>query len=132
MWWPVLLWSAVTLRDGIGADDLIWLAGLVTAVSTICGFVWVTLVRPVRRVVASWSHFSDTWHGQPAAPGFAPVPGVPERIQRIEREVQRNGGQTLKDRVFHIDRKLDQLTEAHAEVRESVAELRGIVESKEC
>lgn len=132
MLWPWLVLAAVTLADGVGADDLIWLAGLLTAVGTVCGFVWVTLVKPVRRIVSSWARFSDTWHGTPASPGWDPVPGIPERIQRIEREVQRNGGQSLKDRVFHIDRKLDQLADSHAEVRESVAELRGIVESKEC
>ena len=32
--------AAVTFADGIGMDDLTWLAGLLTVVATIVGAVW--------------------------------------------------------------------------------------------
>lgn len=123
--------AAVTLRDGIGSEDLIWLAGLVAAVSTILGFLQVFLVRPLRRWMRTWDEFSESWHGSPARPGWDATPGIPERIQRIEREVQRNGGASLKDRVFEIDRKLDALADQkdreHAQIRASVEDLRDIL-----
>lgn len=136
MLWPWIVWAAVTLRDGVGADDLIWLAGLIAAVSTILGFLQLVLVRPLRRWMRTWDEFSESWHGAPARPGFDAIPGVPERIQRIEGEVRRNGGQSLKDRVFAIDQKLDRLAEAkdreHAAIRADLAQLHRTVESKEC
>jgi len=123
--------AAVTLRDGIGSEDLIWLAGLVTAVSTILGFLQVFLVRPLRRLMRAGEAIAEAWNGTPARPGFDAIPGIPERIQRIEREVQRNGGASLKDRVFEIDRKLDALADQkdreHAQIRASVEDLRDVL-----
>ena len=123
--------AAITLSDGVGSEDLIWLAGLVTAVSTILGFLQVFLVRPLRRLMRAGEAIAEAWNGTPARPGFDAIPGIPERIQRIEREVQRNGGASLKDRVFEIDRKLDALAEIkareHAEIRASVQDLRDIL-----
>ena len=127
----VLVWAAVTLSDGVGSEDLIWLAGLVTAASTILAFLQVFLVRPLRRLMRAGEAIAEAWNGTPARPGFDAIPGIPERIQRIEREVQRNGGASLKDRVFEIDRKLDALADQkdreHAQIRASVEDLRDVL-----
>lgn len=132
-WWPMVQEAAVTARDGIGLDDILAFIAGATAILT---FLSVWVIRPLRRLTGAIEGFLDDWGGIPARPGHDPVPGIPERIQRIEREVQRNGGQSLKDRVFAIDRKLDALAEAkereHAEIRASVEQLRTTVESKEC
>ena len=42
-----MLDAAVTFRDGIGVDDLTWLAELIAVVTTIVAAVWAML-RPVR------------------------------------------------------------------------------------
>lgn len=141
VWWPAMQDAAVTLRDGVGTEDLIFLAGLLTAVSTICGFVWWA-TKPARVAAHGWQQFWEDWSGHPAAPGRSPVPGVMERLACIDGEFQRNGGASLKDLAHSTARavaanstKLDELSAAHtadAETfRRDVADLRRTVE-QEC
>lgn len=104
MGWQMIYEAAVTMRDGIGLDDILAFIAGATAILT---FVSAWIIKPLRRAQTSLDDFMDEWRGVPARPGHDPIPGIPERLQRIEREVQRNGGQSLKDRVFEIDRKVD-------------------------
>lgn len=106
--------AAVTLRDGLGLDDLLAFIAGATAILT---FLSVWVIRPLRRAQQALEYFMDEWNGVPARPGHDAIPGIPERIQRIEREVQRNGGASLKDRVFEIDRKVDNLATQIEETR---------------
>jgi len=103
----------VTFRDGIGMDDLTWLAGLISVISVIVGAVWAML-RPIRAQLHRWEAFWDDWQGTPARPGHGEVPGVMQRLQSIDGELQRNGGSSLKDQVFATARKVDDLAEQNA------------------
>jgi hypothetical protein len=113
--------AAVTLRDGIGADDLIFAAGVVSAVMTICGFVWWA-TRPARQAAEHWHRFWDDWRGEPAAPGRSAVPGVMERLARIDGEFQRNGGASMKDLLHSTARKVDALGAEVADVKRTIHE----------
>ena len=107
------LLDAVTFRDGIGMDDLTWLAELIAVVTTIVAAVWAML-RPVRAQLHRWEDFWDDWNGTPAGPGRSAVPGVMERLQSIDGELQHNGGNSLKDQVHQVNRKVDELAEQNA------------------
>ena len=107
------LLDAVTFRDGIGMDDLTWLAELIAVVTTIVAAVWAML-RPVRAQLHRWDDFWDDWTGTPAGPGRSAVPGVMERLQSIDGELTRNGGNSLKDQVHQVNRKVDELAEQNA------------------
>ena len=108
-----MLDAAVTFRDGIGVDDLTWLAGLISAIAVIVGAVWAML-RPVRAQLHRWDDFWDDWTGTPAGPGRSAVPGVMERLQSIDGELTRNGDNSLKDQVCTNSRKLDELATQNA------------------
>ena len=108
-----MLDAAVTFRDGIGVDDLTWLAELIAVVTTIVAAVWAML-RPVRAQLHRWDDFWDDWTGTPAGPGRSAVPGVMERLQSIDGELTRNGGNSLKDQVHQVNRKVDELAEQNA------------------
>ena len=108
-----MLDAAVTFRDGIGVDDLTWLAELIAVVTTIVAAVWAML-RPVRAQLHRWDDFWDDWNGTPAGPGRSAVPGVMERLQSIDGELQHNGGNSLKDQVHQVNRKVDELAEQNA------------------
>ena len=108
-----MLDAAVTFRDGIGVDDLTWLAELIAVVTTIVAAVWAML-RPVRAQLHRWDDFWDDWTGTPAGPGRSAVPGVMERLQSIDGELQHNGGNSLKDQVHQVNRKVDELAEQNA------------------
>ena len=109
----MLTLAAVTFSDGIGMDDLTWLAGLISAVAVIVGAVWA-LLRPIRAQLHRWEAFWDDWQGTPARPGHGEVPGVMQRLQSIDGELTRNGGSSLKDQVFATARKVDDLAEQNA------------------
>ena len=108
-----MLDAAVTFRDGIGVDDLTSLAGLISVITVIVGAVWAML-RPIRTQLHRWEDFWDDWTGTPAGPGRSAVPGVMERLQSIDGELQRNGGNSLKDQVVSNSRKLDELAGQNA------------------
>lgn len=57
--------------------------------------------------------FLDDWFGEPARPGFEARPGVPERLEVVEKrlvkvetdtnQLQRNGGAHLADSIARIE-----------------------------
>jgi hypothetical protein len=108
-----MLDAAVTFRDGIGVDDLTWLAGLISVVAVIVGAVW-TMIKPLKRQADRIEAFWVDWNGTPAGPGRSAVPGVMERLQSIDGELQHNGGNSLKDQVCTNSRKLDELAQQNA------------------
>lgn len=108
-----MLDAAVTFRDGIGIDDLTGLAGLISVVAVIVGAVW-TMIKPLKRQADRIEAFWVDWNGTPSGPGRSAVPGVMERLQSIDGELQHNGGNSLKDKVFENCRKLDDLAEQNA------------------
>ena len=105
--------AEVTVRDGIGMDDLTWLAGLISAVAVIVGAVWA-LLRPLKRQADRIEMFWSDWNGTPQRPGHSAVPGVMDRLARIDGELQRNGGNSMKGQVYATSRKVDVLSEQNA------------------
>ena len=108
-----MLDAAVTFRDGIGVDDLTWLAGLISVIAVIVGAVW-TMIKPLKRQADRIESFWEDWNGTPARPGHSAVPGVMDRLASIDGELQRNGGNSLKDQVIGNSRKIDVLSEQNA------------------
>ena len=108
-----MLDAAMTFRDGIGVDDLTWLAGLIAVVTTIVGAVWAML-KPLKRQADRIEMFWSDWNGTPERPGRSAVPGVMDRLASIDGELTRNGGNSLKDQVCTNSRKLDDLAEQNA------------------
>jgi len=115
-----MLDAAVTFRDGIGIDDLTWLAGLISAIAVIVGAVWAML-RPVRAQLHRWEAFWEDWNGTPAGPGRSAVPGVMERLQSIDGELQHNGGNSLKEKVLENSSKIDGLSRQNEAEHASLA-----------
>ena len=114
-----MLDAAVTFRDGIGVDDLTWLAGLISAIAVIVGAVWAML-KPLKRQADRIEAFWEDWHGTPAGPGRSAVPGVMERLQSIDGELTRNGGNSLKNQVMSNSRKLDELATQNADEHDDI------------
>jgi len=88
-------------------------AAILAAVDAIVGAVWAML-KPLKRQADRIEAFWDDWQGTPARPGHGEVPGVMQRLQSIDGELQRNGGNSLKDQVHQINRKVDDLAEQNA------------------
>jgi hypothetical protein len=90
---------------------LYWAAGVIT-VGTALGMLW-RLLKPLcdrlHVLMDNWDTFMRDWAGEPAAPGRSAVPGVMERLNRIDGELKRNGGSSMKDALNRVEKKLEQI-----------------------
>lgn len=96
--------AEVGLNDGFGADDLFWwAAGLATTLGLL-RLILAPVIKRLDREQDERAEFRRAWYGESSAPGRDAVPGIPERINRMDGELQRNGGSSLKDAVFDTKR----------------------------
>ena len=75
---------------------------------SILGFligVWTKL----QKVMHSLDSFMLDWTGSEERPGRDAVPGVMERLNKIDGELKHNGGSTMKDAVKRIEQKIDRI-----------------------
>lgn len=90
------------------------------AIATVCGAIiaMITLAlmvgKPLRKLLRQNDEFREDWYGIPARPGRDPVPGVPERLRRIEKELHPNGGGTMRDALNRVEQRLNDHIAAHA------------------
>lgn len=64
--------------------------GVIVTALTLAG----TIGRPLRRLSRQNDEFREDWYGLPARPGRDAVPGVPERLARLEASTNGRDGQT--------------------------------------
>ena len=57
----------------------------------------------------TWSAFTRDWNGEPEEPGRAAVPGVMQRLNKLDGELSHNGGTSLKDAVGRLEKNQDKL-----------------------
>jgi len=50
--------------------------------------------------------FRRDWEGEPGGPGRDAVPGVMERLNRLDGELSHNGGSSMKDAIDRIEKVL--------------------------
>lgn len=77
------------------------------------GAVIVGVVRPVykkiRNLFRELERFTRDWFGEPAGLGRSAVPGVMERLNRIDGELQHNSGSSMKDAISRIEQKINEI-----------------------
>jgi predicted ribosome quality control (RQC) complex YloA/Tae2 family protein len=69
--------------------------------------VWMKL----QKLIGNIDIFMVDWTGSDERPGRDKVPGVMERLNKIDGELKHNGGSTMKDAVKRIETKLDRIEE---------------------
>jgi hypothetical protein len=92
--------------------DPMAIAGIVIAITgAIIGFTQVVfpLVRKAHKLLDSWSSFVRDWNGEPEEPGREAVPGVMQRLNKLDGELSHNGGSSLKDSVDRLEKNQDRL-----------------------
>lgn len=83
-----------------------------TAIITLLGawFAVDKFIRPIikgiKALMDKTSAFLEDWNGADAAPGKDRVPGVMERLNKIDGELSHNGGKSIKDTVVRIEERL--------------------------
>lgn len=71
--------------------------------------VVLPLWRKVNKLFDTWASFVRDWNGEPAEPGREAVPGVMERLNKLDGELSHNGGSSLKDAVDRLEKNQDRL-----------------------
>jgi hypothetical protein len=88
------------------------ISGIATTIALILG-AWFAITKFVgpffKRFngwVNTWEQFMEDWSGTEARPGRSAVPGVMERLNKIDGELTKNGGKSVKDTVNRIEKRL--------------------------
>lgn len=78
------------------------------------------LLNPLRKKIkelVKWANdFMRDWSGEEAGPGRDCVPGIMERLNKLDGELSQNGGNSTKDVVNRLSDKIDLLMEAFVEM----------------
>ena len=69
------------------------------------------LFKKVKSLIDSLDHFTKDRFGEPTSPGRDAIPGVMERLNRIDGELKHNGGSSMKDAMKRVEKKLAQIDE---------------------
>jgi hypothetical protein len=69
-------------------------------------FVIAPSTRKIRSMMEWLEKFRRDWEGEPGGPGRDPVPGVMERLNRLDGELSNNGGSSVKDAIERIEKAL--------------------------
>ncbi|MFI6329848.1 hypothetical protein ACIBBG_16295 [Micromonospora chersina] len=88
-------------------------AGIVLGVIVTALTLAVMVGKPLRRLARQNDEFREDWYGSPARPGRSAVPGVPERLSLIEKELKPNSGSTLRDAIGRLETRLEDHIRSH-------------------
>lgn len=111
------------------SPDQFTLIGIAIAVSTILGawFAVHQLIKPFvmkfKSWATNWEQFMVDWSGEPAREGRDAVPGVMSRLNKIDGELSRNGGRSIKDTVNRIEKRLKEGDARFDELSERITKL---------
>lgn len=91
--------------------------GIIAGALISLGVLFSPFYKKVKRWALWMERFMRDWEGEESEPGRAAVPGVMERLNKMDGELSQNGGfTTVKDRV-------DRLYENQAVIMEAFVEM---------
>lgn len=113
--------------------------GIVAGALISVGVLLSPFYKKIKRWAAWMERFMRDWEGTPAEPGRDAVPGIMERMNRMDGELSQNGGYTtVKDRVdrlYENQAKVietqDKMLEAFVEMGERLITIENHVTNKE-
>lgn len=92
-----------TLAAILGISSLIVaITGALLGLRSIILPVW----KRIKAALDKLDSFMKDWEGEPARKGRSRVPGVMERLNKLDGELSHNGGSSIKDAVKRIENKL--------------------------
>jgi hypothetical protein len=104
-------------------DVATWLAVVLGAWFAIIKFI-APLWKRISDWVTTWERFMNDWSGEEARPGRDAVPGVMERLNRIDGELRNNGGSSLKDAIDRIESRLEAGDQVFTDVQKEIQDIK--------
>lgn len=80
-------------------EFLFWFAAGILTLGGVVRYVIYPVWREVTDMFVWWRKFQRDWDGEPEEPGRSAVPGVMARLNAMDGQLHRNGGESLKDKV---------------------------------
>ena len=103
---------------------------LTASVFTALGVIFRPGYKRVKELGDWFDHFKRDWMGEEEAPGRDRVPGVMERLNKLDGELSQNGGKSTKDVVNKmlykqekVEEKVDIMLEAFVEMGERLIKI---------
>ena len=103
---------------------------LIASVFTALGVIFTPGYKRLKEVSEWFDHFKRDWTGEEEAPGRDRVPGVMERLNKLDGELSQNGGKSTKDVVNKMlykqekmEEKVDVMLEAFVEMGERLIKI---------
>lgn len=103
---------------------------LVASVATALGVIFRPGYKKVKEFSEWFDHFKRDWMGEEEAPGRDRIPGVMERLNKLDGELSQNGGKSTKDvanKVLYkqerLEEKVDIMLEAFVEMGERLIKI---------
>ena len=92
--------------------------GITTGALISLGVLLTPLYKKLKRWGSWMERFMRDWEGEEAEPGRDRVPGVMERLNKLDGELSNNGGSTTKDKVDKLYSNQELIMEAFVEMGE--------------
>jgi hypothetical protein len=93
-------------------NDVLMISTTIIAIGGAIGVIW-TLLRPIlkktQKLMESLDRFTRDWFGEEARLGHKAIPGVLERLQKLENELSHNGGSSMKDSLKRVEDKIGEI-----------------------
>jgi hypothetical protein len=86
--------------------EKVLIAGATASAIASVYFVIAPSVKRIRSMMEWLERFRRDWEGEPGGPGRDSVPGVMERLNRLDGELSNNGGTSVKDAIDRIEKAL--------------------------
>jgi hypothetical protein len=80
--------------------------GIIYAAVLACASIIAYGYHKIHKMSKIMDNFYRDWSGEPARDGRDAVPGVMARLNRLDGELSRNGGKSVKDVVNRIEKRL--------------------------
>ena len=98
--------------------------GIVAGALISIGVLLSPLYKRLKRFMQWMERFMRDWEGEEAAPGRDRVPGVMERLNKMDGELSQNGGYTtVKDRVDRLYENQARVIETQEKMLEAFVEM---------
>lgn len=91
--------------------ETIGVAAAILGLIVLVGRVVYPPYKMIKNFLLWMEKFRRDWEGEDSEPGRDRTPGVMERLNRLDGELQNNGGSSLKDAVCRIETTLSVIEE---------------------
>lgn len=98
--------------------------GIVTGALISLGVILRPVYKRLKEFMDWMDRFKRDWEGTPEEPGRDAIPGIMERMNRMDGELSRNGGfTTVKDRVDRLYENQTKVIETQDKMLEAFVEM---------